>query len=163
MFRAAAAVAAVRIAILILASFALVGGTVGDGYSLAPRPQRGSKMVKRSAYEVIIKKNLFDHTRQESPDESAQPLDTSSQNGRMKHLSRLANAGGMVLEGIIIFGDHRVAVVREGGRSKRGVKEVRAGDSLGSYKIISIEDEVLVLRGSGGSEHVLTLFELDTP
>ena len=62
MFRVAAAEKVVLIAIVFLVSFALSKGAISGGYSFAAHAlARERNMEKRSVYEVIIKKNLFDH------------------------------------------------------------------------------------------------------
>ncbi len=159
MFGKAPKESAVRLALLILIFFAFPEPVLAGGYVQGEEVRsRGKGLEKRSAYEVIIKKNLFDHTRRFTPQKKREAVDISS-----RGIKRLANVGNMVLEGIVVFNNRRVAVIREGKSSKGRVKEVEAGDLLGTYKVVRIEDEALLLIGPRGSKHLLTLFNMDTP
>lgn len=161
MLGVATRVSAIRIAILILASLAFLEGAIKGGYSIAEETGAlGGKLENRNAYEVIIKRNLFDHTRSPGPDMETQPIAVSSQKVGM---NRIANINGMVLKGVVIFNDRRVAVIKETARSRENLKEVKTGDSLGAYKVIRIEDEALILKGPDESLHLLTLFNMETP
>ena len=166
MFRVTLTSRAIFIALATLSAIALfdlAGGTLRSGYCYAAgavlpdvRVGDGNLGVPSIAsYKVIITKNLFNPERTEKWKANAgQPGQSQA--------ARSAPRVDMILEGVIIFEGYRAALIRERAGRSGGVTTVVVGDVVGAYKIISIEDEEVVLNGTGG-ERVLTLFNFDDP
>lgn len=137
----------------------LFGVTFYGGYShaagLADARYRDSTLMVSSlaTYRVIILKNLFNPGRVE--------MWNAGQSVEAQGVRRVARVD-MILEGIIIFDGYRAALIRQGSGRSGGVITAKVGDVIGAYKIKSIEDEEVVLNGSGG-EMSLTLFNFDDP
>ena len=146
-----------------IALFDLADGTFHSGYCHAAGPELADVRVgdgtlggpSIASYKVIITKNLFNPGRTEKWKASTgQPVQSQA----ARHAARV----DMILEGVIIFEGYRVALIREGAGRSGGVTTAVVGDMVGAYKVISIEDEEVVLNGIGG-ERVLTLFNFDDP
>ncbi len=181
MFRAALVSKVIFVVLLALSAvvtFSLAGITLPGGYCHAaepvpvpgPGPGPGPVGVRpgdgapvgplMGSYEVIITRNLFNPGRTEKWKATA---GQGAQFQAARRGGRLSGAvGDVILEGIISSEDYRAALVRQGAGKNGVVTVVVVGDVLGAYKVISIEDKELILKGSGG-ERVLTLFNFDDP
>ncbi|MEE9614868.1 MAG: hypothetical protein V3W31_07985, partial [Thermodesulfobacteriota bacterium] len=80
-------------------------------------------------YAGIIERNLFHDARKEGAGEVAPPRPASRKTPRPERRSK-----SVVLEGIIIVGDYRAAVIKDIGAKRRGARpsrRVQVGDAIG--------------------------------
>lgn len=116
----------------------------------------------RFAYEMIARKNLFNPKRRERWEikKKPKPLPPPPRPKVKKAVRRpkIVRKPTLVLEGVIIFGGYRAGLVRDVARPSEGVKRVHAGDSIGVFKVDSIEEKALTLMAEDGTKIGLTLF-----
>jgi general secretion pathway protein N len=93
------------------------------------------------AYPETVARPLFLPTRRPAPE-----APTTTQGALQR--------GQYVLQGVIVVGDQRVAMVRE--KSSGKVQRIESGKDFNGMKVVSIERESVTL-GLGGDEEKLTL------
>ena len=67
------------------------------------------------------------------------------------------------MEGVVIFGNYTVALVKNVSKPREGVKRVKVGETIDVYKVESISEDQLTLKEEDGTEVVLTLYSKEKP
>ncbi len=153
----------------------IVKGSDNSAYVPENRgPAAGAKETDRSAYEVIALKNIFNPARKEhfeTGEEEAhkKTKKVAPQKKPPMGPPHIWGRAGMnkrdtlVLEGVLIFNDRRVALIRDIVRPKEGVKNVVEGATIDGYTVDSIMEDKVVLKGDDGKEKVLFLYDSTRP
>ena len=118
------------------------------------------KSLSKTHYEVIAEKNLFNPKRKEQWD---RPATTKPANKKVAIKPVIKKPSTLVLEGVIIFGEYRAALIKDRVRAREGAKRVEVGDNFGNYTIESILEKEVVLTGKDGGREVLQLYSGDEP
>ncbi len=141
----------------------------------AAGPTVQKKLPELSSYEVIAVKNLFNSRRMERYEAKKKAVvkekteAVAPQKPEKKGPGPFFGRPGakkremLVLEGVLIFNDRRVAFVRNLARPRDGVKRLTTGDTIDGYTVDSIGDDEVVLKGDEGEEKVLALFDASMP
>lgn len=135
---------------------------------LKPEPVEDIKreLPPKTFYEVVAKKNLFNSKREEKFEvkKKASPL-LRPKVKKPKPKPRIAKKrrDKLALEGIVIFGNYTVALIKNVSKPRDGIKRVKVGETIDGYKVESISEEQLTLKEEDGTEMVLTLYNKEKP
>ncbi len=136
---------------------------------LKPEPVEDIKreLPVKTFYEVIAEKNLFNVKREEKFEvekKKAPPLPRPKVKKRKpKPKKARKRKNTLALEGVVIFGNYTVALVKNVSKPREGVKRVKVGETIDVYKVKSISEDKLTLKEEDGTEMVLTLYNKEKP
>ncbi|MFQ5588156.1 MAG: hypothetical protein ACE5F7_04890 [Nitrospiria bacterium] len=119
-----------------------------------------SEKPSRVSFETIARKNLFNPSRVELWEKPRKPQARPAPAKNLKPpISAPAKPNTLILEGIMIYGDKRSALVKDRFKPQEGARRVRVGDELNGYKITAMTDREVALTDVNGTKRVLTLFQ----
>lgn len=136
---------------------------------LKPEPVKDIKreLPTKTFYEVVAKKNLFNSKREEKFEVKKKKAPPPPRPKVKKHEPKprivKKRRDTLALEGIVIFGNYTVALVKNVSKPREGVKRVKVGETIDVYKVESISKEQLTLKEEDGTEVVLTLYSEEKP
>ena len=120
----------------------------------------------KTFYEIVAKKNLFNSKRTEKFEvvkKKAPPPHPKVKKPRPKPKVAKKRRDKLALEGVVIFGNYTVALVKNVSKPREGVKRIKVGETIDVYKVESISEAQLTLREEDGTEKVLTLYSEEKP
>ena len=136
---------------------------------LKPEPVKDIKkeLPPKTFYDVVAKKNLFNSKREEKFEikkKKTLPLKRPKVN-KPKPKPKIAKKrrNTLALEGVVIFGNYTVALVKNVSKPREGVKRVKVGETIDVYKVESISEEQLTLKEEDGTEMILMLHSEEKP
>ncbi|GBC60195.1 hypothetical protein DENIS_1146 [Desulfonema ishimotonii] len=131
-----------------------VRGDAQDAALPGQKPADRPKKLARSAYKVVVEKNLFSPEREEFvpevPEEAAEPEASPVKISGRK----------VVLYGVILMDDYQKALINNPTRKgdEPPNRWVAVGDTVGNLKVAAIEKESLLLN-DGGKKYEVLLYD----
>lgn len=122
----------------------------------------GEKLLsQRESFAGVIEKNLFHLQRKEAAEEvKVEPPVSPSSPPQLKPKPK-----PIILEGIVIFGNYKAAVIKEMAPQSKGgrpTRRVRVGDIIEEQKVIAIKEDQIIVKGEEGEKRI-KLYAPDKP
>ncbi len=123
-------------------------------------------MPPRDTFIKVAEKNIFHNLRIEGADESKIPEEKKPQKSKIKAKAKIKPR--IMLDGIVMFGNYKAAVIKNTERQRRGRKKVKSsvsvqeGDLIGDRKVIAIKKDHIVVEDEDGEE-IIKLYDSNKP